>query len=191
MPLTKEHKQQSREKMLSSAIELFSRRGYDNVSIDDVTMQAGLTRGAFYAHFKSKSDLYAQAIRQASKNNAITQEHFKGAQGKAFIRKIIDGYLSSEHVTGAISPCPLAFLATDVANKDDTIRSVYTEVFRNLSALMKAESELPTKGDQRDVMLATSAMMIGGVVIARALTDTRLADQLLKSCRTVAHQLTN
>ena len=63
MPWTTEHKQKSREKILSSAARLFTKKGFDAVSIDDVMRLAGLTRGAFYAHFKSKSDV--QPVRFA------------------------------------------------------------------------------------------------------------------------------
>ena len=62
MPWNAEHKTQSRDRILSSAAQLFSHQGFDAVSIDDVMAHAGLTRGAFYAHFKSKSDMYHQSM---------------------------------------------------------------------------------------------------------------------------------
>lgn len=62
MPWNANHKVESREKILQAAARLFTQNGYDAVSIDDVMREAGLTRGAFYAHFRSKSDIYNQAI---------------------------------------------------------------------------------------------------------------------------------
>lgn len=51
MPLSQEHKKRSRKKILDSSIELFTARGFNNVSIDEVMNNARMTRGAFYAHF--------------------------------------------------------------------------------------------------------------------------------------------
>ena len=54
MPYSAEHKARSREKILEAAVRLFAFRGFDQVSLDDLMQEAGLTRGAFYAYFVSK-----------------------------------------------------------------------------------------------------------------------------------------
>lgn len=64
-------KQQSRERILQSAAELFTREGFENVGINDVMQHAGMTRGAFYNHFSSKSELYAEAILAAANTAKI------------------------------------------------------------------------------------------------------------------------
>lgn len=189
MPLSKEHKKVSREKILASAVKLFPHKGIDNVSIEDVMQHAGMTRGAFYAHFKSKEDLYSHAILKASELSEIVKMYFNGARGQDFVDKIIDGYLSQYHTSGKTSPCPLAFLATDAANNKTKIRSVYTEVFINFVNLIKNESTDSKKSDNKDLMMAVTAMMIGGVAVSRALVDSELKEELLASCRNVAHQL--
>ena len=71
MPYSPEHKQNSREQILSGAMNLFSRKGFSNVSIDEVMAEAGMTRGAFYAHFESKSVLYAEAVMFAALNSKM------------------------------------------------------------------------------------------------------------------------
>src|SRR5215471_6877048 len=62
MPYPADHRERTRERIVRSARVLFNRHGFDRVSIDDVMKHAGLTRGGFYRHFDSKSDLYAEAI---------------------------------------------------------------------------------------------------------------------------------
>ena len=71
MPYSTEHKQRTRDKILSSAIRLFSNKGYDSVTIDQLMTDAGLTRGAFYTHFDSKNELYAEAILAAAMQSPI------------------------------------------------------------------------------------------------------------------------
>ena len=59
-----EHRNLTKQKIVRSARQLFNRRGFDTVSIDDVMADAGLTRGSFYSYFESKGDLYAEAVTQ-------------------------------------------------------------------------------------------------------------------------------
>ena len=68
MTWNKTHKKNTKERVLQSAAQLFTQEGYEKISINQVMEHAQLTRGAFYAHFDSKSDLYAQAIKTAANN---------------------------------------------------------------------------------------------------------------------------
>lgn len=52
-----EQQQRTREALLDAAIELFVARGIEGTSIEEVTAQAGFTRGAFYSNFSDKNDL--------------------------------------------------------------------------------------------------------------------------------------
>jgi TetR/AcrR family transcriptional regulator, transcriptional repressor for nem operon len=61
MPYSPKHKLDTREKILESARRLFNRKGFSEVSIDEVMENAGLTRGGFYRHFRDKDELYAEA----------------------------------------------------------------------------------------------------------------------------------
>ena len=77
MPLSAEHKKQSRQKILESAFFLFTEQGFENVSIDVIMKKAGMTRGAFYAHFASKSDLYKESISYSTLSSALLKPKAK------------------------------------------------------------------------------------------------------------------
>ena len=86
MAWTEQHKTQSRERIVDSAAQLFTQLGFDSVSIDDVMQAAGLTRGAFYAHFKNKAELYQCAIIAGAKQaKAVLEraEDFSNLTGQA------------------------------------------------------------------------------------------------------------
>jgi AcrR family transcriptional regulator len=51
----KEQKQLTRETLLHTALKLFVQKGYDNVTVDDIVLKAGASKGGFYHHFISKS----------------------------------------------------------------------------------------------------------------------------------------
>jgi TetR/AcrR family transcriptional repressor of nem operon len=183
-----QHKQDTRQRILDSAIRLFSQHGYDNVPLSRVMQDAGLTHGAFYAHFASKQALYAEAIREAAGKSALAKMRSAGSDEADDLVQLLHAYLSEAHAIEEQSPCPLAFLATDVANRQTEVRCAYTRVFRRLVAL--TGSRLPsTSPHRRERALALAAMMVGGVAVARALDEPRLAQALLGACRQVGTEL--
>ena len=55
----------TKQRIFETAMPMFMKKGYDNVSIDDICGKMGLTKGAFYAHFKSKDQLVVERILAA------------------------------------------------------------------------------------------------------------------------------
>ena len=188
MPYSKAHKEQSRLSILKSAVRLFTRKGFDKTSINEVMADAKLTRGAFYAHFKSKQDLYCQAIASTPVFSQLTKPKPDDLDEKAWLALLVSRYLSMVHVEKAGLPCPLAFLVTDVAVSELSTRQAYTDVYLKMNQLIQAYTRTFTQIDKGSVM-AVTAMMIGGVAVARTLSDRQSQDQLLKSCQQVALEL--
>lgn len=56
------HKQRrgekTRDKILKTALKLFSEKGYDNVTVDEIVKKSGTSKGSFYQHFSAKSDIF-------------------------------------------------------------------------------------------------------------------------------------
>ncbi|EAR59697.1 TetR/AcrR family transcriptional regulator [Neptuniibacter caesariensis] len=178
MGWTTEQKQQSREKIVSSAAELFTRDGFDNVGINDVMRHAGLTRGAFYNHFSSKSELYAEAILGAARQaKSRTMEHPENT-----LSAIIEYYLSDTHRRGEDICCPLAFLTTDIHQRDDNVRSTYTRVLQGFIEIIREAMPEGQKISETEAM-HKAVMMIGGLAIARAVNDDGYSEKLLQACR--------
>ncbi|MDI3324074.1 TetR/AcrR family transcriptional regulator [Pontibacterium granulatum] len=178
MPWSPEQKKHTRERILASAAKLFTQQGFDHVGINEVMADAGLTRGAFYAHFSSKAELYAESITTAARlahSEALAQmdERFD-------IEKVVRGYLGEAHRCGEIINCPLALLITDIGQRDVEVRDTYTQVFKGVVGLIEDSAALGT--DQGDA-LRKAVLMIGGMAISRAISDEELATQLLEACR--------
>jgi TetR/AcrR family transcriptional repressor of nem operon len=176
MPYPKGHKENTRRRILDSAVRLFSAGGYDGVTLDELMQDAQLTRGAFYAHFNSKKALYTEAVLHAAFCSPISS--IGKETDDATLRSIVRNYLDMSHVKQEGANCPLAFLVTDVANQQDEIRDTYTQVYRGV---IKRLNALPTIEDM-DSALSISALMIGAVAVARALNDEKLSKRLLDAC---------
>src|SRR5882757_4114334 len=97
MPYTPAHKARTRTRIVEGARGLFNRRGFEQVTIDDVMAEAGLTRGGFYNHFRSKNELYAEVVRSFSSCNPFARRiaalaHPPSARDLA--RQLVELYLS-------------------------------------------------------------------------------------------------
>jgi TetR/AcrR family transcriptional repressor of nem operon len=179
MPYSKQHKTQSRERILRSALRLFSEGGFEQVTIDRVMAHAGLTRGAFYAHFSSKEHLYAEAIHHGIQSSALVNLP-PDSDGLRSLRQVIETYLSRAHVDGKAPPCPLAFFATDVGVRERRVRDAYTAALQSLAGMLGSHAPAEVQ-DER--VMAMTVLMVGGVAVSAALTDGALKDRILASCR--------
>ncbi|WP_370981146.1 TetR/AcrR family transcriptional regulator [Agaribacterium sp. ZY112] len=183
MPYTKAHKNNTRERILESSFRLFAMKGFEGVTIDVLMNDCGLTRGAFYAHFKSKTELYSEALKFRANSTKLANLKPEGVSNKQWLCLLLNTYLSLEHVSGERSlSCPLAFLATDINMQDKTIKTAYSDVYYGMNtAIMKYASSY-CDCDEQDVFSVT-AMMIGAVAIARTLQSKESIEHLLAACR--------
>jgi AcrR family transcriptional regulator len=59
----------TKHKLLQAAFRIFARDGFEAARIDEIATAAGYTRGAFYAHFQSKEDLFFAMLETESRRN--------------------------------------------------------------------------------------------------------------------------
>ena len=62
---TKEEAEKTRTRVLASALALFSEKGYDETTFNDIAARLKMTKGAVYWHFESKEALLVELVRQA------------------------------------------------------------------------------------------------------------------------------
>jgi AcrR family transcriptional regulator len=92
----REKQQRTRQALIEAAVRLFCERGLEGASVDEVAQAAGYTKGAFYANFKSKEELFlvmldeqfARELERLDRALAGTQEPEEEARAAAadFIR---------------------------------------------------------------------------------------------------------
>jgi len=111
---------------------LFNRLGFDNVSINQIIADAGLTRGAFYRHFDSKSDLYAEVLEcfftDPDWNSSWEGVHID-LKSADVGRQIVRAYLSQQHLESRDNACPMVALPSDVARSGATAKRDFEKVF--------------------------------------------------------------
>jgi TetR/AcrR family transcriptional repressor of nem operon len=185
MPYSLKHKQNTRERIVNSARRLFNRKGFTEVTIDEIMRHAGLTRGGFYKHFNTKEQLYAHAVRQflcVDPPARWQSKHVDScAEGQSLARMIVNAYLSREHFDDRDGSCPIVALPSDVARGGKAVKVAFRQVLDKMVDVFA--SNLP-EPEARQRALALVAMCVGAMVVARAIDDPGLGDEF----REAAHQ---
>src|SRR3954463_2798635 len=113
MRYSKDHKQATRQRILEAAGRRFKQDGIDGAGVATVMSDAGLTNGAFYAHFSSKEDLVANVL--ADQLRAQRQSFDAQDPDRAGLEAFIRAYLSPEHRDNCADGCPSAALLDEIA----------------------------------------------------------------------------
>ena len=182
-----------RAAILTQAGKLFRRRGIDGVPVAEITGAAGLTHGAFYGHFPSKTALAAEACRHSLERSA---EHWRKQvaiaerAGKDPFAVIVDAYLSPTARDSRESSCALASLGHE-ASRDPEVRPA---MGAGVEALARVLQELIAKRRPKDSVskhaeaaLAVLAALSGGLNLARLLaSDPKRSAAALKAAAALA-----
>ena len=168
LTLREKQKRQSREKIVKAAIALFGKQGLTATGIDQIMKKAGLTAGAFYAHFESKEQLIEEVLW-----SALPLHQHVPAQDFA------DFYLTPQHRDHPETACPLATLGSDLARAD---RHLKQRVAKRLGEVLeeRIDSDSP---EARRKALSTLAHSVGALILSRITKDTALSDEFLQCHR--------
>jgi TetR/AcrR family transcriptional repressor of nem operon len=177
MRYSKDHKQATRQRIIEAAGRRFKEDGIDGAGVATVMSDAGLTNGAFYAHFKSKEDLLANVLAdQLRSQRASFDAEPSDREGlETFIR----AYLSAEHRDDPGAGCPSAALLDEIVRRPARTKKVFTGELTQLMDDIAARLDPTDLEAARTNALTLFALMVGTLQLARALTDRGQSDRLL------------
>lgn len=176
MRVTREQAAANRERVLEAAGTLFRTHGFDGVGVADIMRRAGLTHGAFYGQFPSKDDLAAESCSRVLADGWL--ERLTGTADPTLDR-VVDAYLSAQHRDHPGRGCLVAAVGSDMARQPKSVRRAFTDGLRTridaLTTLVTGRS----RAARREKALATLAGLVGALVLARAVNDPALSDEIL------------
>jgi len=169
----KDHKQATRRRIIEAAGRRLKRDGIDGSGVATLMADAGLTNGAFYAHFDSKEDLVASTVA----DQLLAQREAYSAQS---LEEIVRGYLSPQHRDDTEGGCPSAALLEEIARSSEGVRRAYTD--GQVAIIDDAAAQMAPDDPQSARMrtLGVFALMVGTLQVSRALADRGLADKVLE-----------
>lgn len=181
MPRSTGHKAQTRTRIVAAAARAFRERGVESVAIADVMRAAGLTHGGFYKHFGSRDDLIAEAAEHAFAYADQTLDHHAHVPHDP-LASWVDWYVSEEHRDDpGAGRCPVAALVGDVGRADDGVRGGYDALVERYLGVL--EDMLGGGGDARQQATIAVSTLVGSLVLARAIDDDTLSDEILRTVR--------
>lgn len=184
MRYEKGHKDTTHDRILEVAARRFRQEGIAASGLAGIMSEAGLTNGAFYAHFSSKSEMVEKCLER------VTDEQWQGfekeiASGR--LLNIVRAYLSEQHRDHPDSGCPSAALLPEISRQEPDTRHIYTEsVKRLVNAIQKLLSDMPRGPKAREIALGTLGLLIGTLQLARAVDDPSLSKDILAAGNHVA-----
>jgi len=179
------HKHATRRRILEAAGQAFRERGVAETGVDEVMRRAGLTHGGFYAHFRDKSELVAEACTTAFEAAVPNLDRIAAQPTRAArARLLIDSYLSPRHRDNHGSGCVIVTVGADAARLRGPARAGYSQAFARhldrLCAALRLSSD-PAKNRERVTHLMSS--LVGALLFARATDDVASSDAILRSMR--------
>jgi TetR/AcrR family transcriptional regulator, transcriptional repressor for nem operon len=174
----KEHKQETRRRIIETAGRRLKRDGIHGSGVATLMADAGLTNGAFYAHFTSKDDLVAAAVAdQLREQRAGLSERVPGRTG---VEQYVREYLSVQHRDNPGDGCPSAALLDEIGRCTDATKRAYTDgllaVIDDITARLAPDDPPSVRAKTFSVF----ALMTGTLQLSRALADRQLADDVLE-----------
>lgn len=186
MRMSREVMAEHRQEIVAAAARMLRERGIEGTSVADIMQSAGLTHGGFYRHFESKEALVSEAS-EAAYGNVLKDLAMKSERDGAAeaVEEYVAQYLSRRHITKPGFGCPMAALGVEVARQGATVQETFAAgsqgILDKLSAGLTGSAS-----ERRAKAMRLLAMLVGAVVIARAVGDDRLGEEVLSACRETA-----
>lgn len=179
-----EHKQQTRDRLLSAAAAAIRARGPDRVAVAGIMAKAGLTHGGFYAHFASKDALIGAAIdRMFEESRARIREETQGLSPHDGLVAYIDFYLSARHRDARGAGCALAALAGDLPRLSLALRQRFAAGMQRMQQILAGTLRQIGRADAEALADSMLAELVGALAIARAEPDKARSDSILAHSR--------
>ena len=179
MKVSREQAAQNRDRIVEAAAQLFRERGFEGIGVADLMKQAGLTHGGFYGHFTSKEHLIAEASVHALTRSLELLSKLAEHAPDDPLAAIAGEYLTSSHRDNPGAGCLLAALGPDVSRQGTAVRRAVTDYVRSTVDLLAKLVPGKLKAARRRKAITTYATLVGAMVMARAVDDRALSQEIL------------
>jgi len=186
MRLSKEESARRRAQIVEVAAGLFRAHGYNGIGVADLMKGAGLTHGGFYGYFESKEQLLAEACEYAIGLSVQQWQTWIGHNPSDPVGELAQLYLNETHRDTLARGCVISSLGADAARQGQHVRCALTAGIRDQLGILAKALPGPV-GRARKRAIATYAAIIGGLMLARAVDDRALSNEILAA---TAAQLT-
>jgi len=188
---------QTRERILAAAEPLVLRQGYAGTSLDDILGATGLTKGAFFHHFKDKAAFARALVERCACNDTARFERCAAEgeaesddpliQAAAFLQAMEDFF---EKRPTPVDGCVLAVYTYEIMQFEPTIHAYVAQCFRRWSAVYERKFEAvlarykpAAPVTARDLAESVLSVFEGAIILSRSFNDPMLLVRQLRQFR--------
>ena len=179
-----DYKAKTRQKVLAEAAKTMRAEGVQGMGVANVMAKAGLTHGAFYAHFESKDALIDETVKEMAlaargRFDAVTAELGPGDALRAYV----EFYLSARHRDNIQTSCPLPWIAAEVSRLGAASQQRYGASVAGLTELLAVRLRALERADADAAASSVVAELVGALALSRAVGDKAQSDLILGRSR--------
>jgi TetR/AcrR family transcriptional regulator, transcriptional repressor for nem operon len=176
-------KAETHARLVERAAARFNERGIDGISLADLMKDLKLTHGGFYRHFDSRDELVSEALQLALDRSSETMKDWLFEKGEPRVQRFVDRYLDEQHRDRRAEGCTVAALASDAARKSPQLQVQFGDnIERNIETLAAALKK-KSAAEARAAAVLIICSLYGALIIARAVGDTPLSGEVLRTVR--------
>ena len=170
--------EETHRRLLRAASRGFRTHGFGGLGVDAVAKDAGVTSGAFYAHFGSKRDAFRETLQRGFAELRDGIRSLRAAGDAGWLRRFAVWYMSAQRRADLAGSCVLPTLTLEAARGDAQTRVEYDARLREVIAALTAAGPGRITESQA---LAVLALLAGGLSIAHAVDDERLGAKIARA----------
>jgi AcrR family transcriptional regulator len=166
-----DQKKRARQALLEAGTRSLKTSGFNGVGVDGLAAAAGVTSGAFYSNFPSKTAMLEAIIDAGVGEPFLTEtDSMTRAEARARLIALVQEYINIDHSLDAAAGCVMPALSADVSRAGPPVKAAYQ---RKMIALIDRIAGL-LDGDESDRQRrawSIVALMVGSIVITRSMPD--------------------
>jgi TetR/AcrR family transcriptional regulator, transcriptional repressor for nem operon len=175
-------KRETHERILKSAGDIARREGLRAASVPRVMSGAGLTVGGFYAHFPSKQAMDVEIVQSLLGPFSRWLSGLGKSSGLAWVRRAVSRYLNIAHRDDPAG-CAYPAVLSEIAAAPDEVRRAFAQAFEVRVRAFETHVSPVAGVTARERALATLALTMGGLLLARASRGNPISEEMLIACK--------
>lgn len=179
-------KEETRQKMLDAAGRSFRSYGYSGIGVDGLAREAGVTSGAFYAHFGSKSAAFDTALTAGLDEVIQAVPQFQSEHKEGWVKAFADYYLGKPHRSDLACGCAMTTLAPEVVRSGPKVHALFEKKMNSIIDLIVEGLAGATHEERRARAWAMLSTLVGGLTMARAVKSIKSADEIAEAVKPTA-----
>ncbi len=187
-----DHKLRTHQLLLNEASDIIRLHGPDSISISQLMSRAGLTHGGFYAHFRSREQLIAEAVTfMFNQQFQLLEKLLHQSPSVHGIEEYVNLYLSEGHRDRREKGCPVAALSGDIPRQSEAAKKNFSSGMQKIINLLSAELDSAGYKSAKALGTLMISQMVGAIVLSRNVADPAWSREILEQAKSATLQLLN